>query len=337
MKNNRPLIAITAGDPAGIGPEIILSALSEPAIYKVCRPFAIGDLAVISSAKKITGSMLKLNLISDPSMGQYKAGTIDLLCLSELDFDETSWANPTIDSGKAMVEYITKATDMALNEEISAVVTCPINKKIMQIAGFDYNGHTELIAERTKTKDFVMMLAGDKLKVSLVTIHMPLKNVSDALSTESVFKTIKITGEALIKRFGIKSPKIAVAGLNPHAGESGIFGNEEKEIIIPAIEKSVKEDFKVSGPFPPDTIFYNAFNKNYDAVISMYHDQGLIPFKMVHFKDGVNTTLGIPIVRTSVDHGTAYDIAGKGKADPGSLIAAIKMAAFQAKCMQKGI
>ncbi|MFH2047679.1 MAG: 4-hydroxythreonine-4-phosphate dehydrogenase PdxA [Pseudomonadota bacterium] len=337
MKNHRPLIGITAGDPAGIGPEIILAALSHPSLYKLYRPFVIGDMAVIETAKKVINSSIELNRISNPCLGKYQTGVIDLLCISELDFNENSWAKPTIQTGKAMVEYIIKATDMALNKEISGIVTCPINKKIMQLAGFDYNGHTELIAERTGTKDFVMMMAGDKLKVSLVTIHMPLKNVSDAISIESVFTTIKITGEALIKRFGIKSPKIAVAGLNPHAGESGIFGNEENDIIIPAIEKSVKEGFNVSGPFPPDTIFYNALSTNYDAVISMYHDQGLIPFKMVHFKDGVNTTLGIPIVRTSVDHGTAYDIAGKGKADPGSLIAAIKMAAYQANCMQKGV
>ena len=337
MENYRPVIGITAGDPAGIGPEIILSALSIPALYELCRPLIIGDLGVITTAKKITGSTIELRGISDHCQAEYMPGVIDLLNLSDLDFDETSWANPTIHTGKAMVDYVIKATGMALNCEISAMVTCPINKKIMQMAGFDYNGHTELIAERTGTKDFVMMMAGDRLKISLVTIHMPLRNVSDALSTESIFTTIKITGEALIERFGIKSPKIAVAGLNPHAGESGIFGDEENNIIIPAIKKSAREGFDISGPFPPDTIFYNALNGSYDAVVCMYHDQGLIPFKMVHFTDGVNTTLGIPIIRTSVDHGTAYDIAGKGKADPGSLIAAIKMAAFQANCLKKGI
>lgn len=337
MENYRPVIGITAGDPAGIGPEIILSALSTPALYELCRPLIIGDMGVIATAKKITGSAIELKQISNHLQGRYQAGVIDLLCISDLDFDETSWANPTIQTGKAMVEYVIKATDMAFSGEISAMVTCPINKKIMQMAGFDYNGHTELIAERTETKDFVMMMAGERLKISLVTIHMPLRKVSDAISIESIFKTIKITGEALVERFGIKSPKIAVAGLNPHAGENGIFGDEENNIIIPAVEKSAKEGFDISGPFPPDTVFYNALNGAYDAVVCMYHDQGLIPFKMVHFKDGVNTTLGIPIIRTSVDHGTAYDIAGKGKADPGSLIAAIKMAAFQANCLQKGI
>ncbi len=337
MKNNKPLIGITAGDPAGIGPEIILSALSNPALYELCRPLVIGDMGVISTAKKIAGSKIDLKRVSNHSQGIYNHGVIDLLCVSELDFNETFWANPTIQTGKAMVEYVIKATDMALKGELSGIVTCPINKKIMQMAGFNYNGHTELIAERTGAKDFIMMMAGDRLKISLVTIHMPLKKVSDAISIENVFKTIKITGEALIRRFGVESPKIAVAGLNPHAGESGIFGNEENDIIMPAIEKSAKEGFNVSGPFPPDTLFYTVLNGTYDAVVCMYHDQGLIPFKMVHFADGVNTTLGIPIVRTSVDHGTAYDIAGKGNAHPGSLIAAIKMAAFQANCLQKDV
>ncbi|MBU2622279.1 MAG: 4-hydroxythreonine-4-phosphate dehydrogenase PdxA [Proteobacteria bacterium] len=335
MKNIRPIIGITAGDPAGIGPEIILSALSTPYIYELCRPLVIGDMGVLSAAKKCSGSAIKFNPVINPCEGRFEAGSIDLISLSKLDFNQKSWGNPTMQTGKAMVKYIKAATGMAINKEISGIVTCPINKKAMQMSGFDYNGHTELIAESTGTKDYVMMLAGDRLRVSLVTIHMPLSRVSESVTTENILKTIRITGEALIERFGIDSPEIAVAGLNPHAGESGIFGNEEENIIRPAIEKSACEGFRVSGPYPPDTIFYNALKGNYDAVVCMYHDQGLIPFKMIHFTDGVNTTLGIPIIRTSVDHGTAYDIAGKGKADPGSLIAAIKMAAFQAECLSR--
>lgn len=335
MNNNRPIIGITAGDPSGIGPEIILAALGTPYLYELCRPLIIGDTGVLSAAKKCSGSRIKLNPVTNPSEGKFKAGLIDLISLSELDFNEKSWGNPTIQTGKAMVEYIKAATGMAMNNEISGIVTCPINKKVMQMSGFAYNGHTELIAECTGTKDYVMMLAGDRLRVSLVTIHMPLSRVSGSITTENISKTIRITGEALFERFGIDSPEIAVAGLNPHAGESGIFGNEEENIIRPAIEKSAEEGFNVSGPYPPDTIFYHALKGNYDAVVCMYHDQGLIPFKMIHFNDGVNTTLGIPIIRTSVDHGTAYDIAGKGKADPGSLIAAIKMAALQAECFRK--
>jgi len=335
MKDNRPVIAITAGDPAGIGPEIILSALSDHGLYHLCKPLVVGDIGVFAAAKKITGSALNLKSVSSPSKGSYSPGSIDILSVSGLAADEISWGNPTVRTGRAMVEYVIAATDMAINKEIAAVVTCPINKKAMNMAGFHYNGHTELIAERTGTKDFVMMLAGDRLRVSLVTIHIPLSGVSNSISTENILKTIRITGKGLYEKFGIDFPVIAVAGLNPHAGESGIFGDEEERIIRPALEISAKEGYNVSGPYPPDTLFYNALKGNYDAVVCMYHDQGLIPFKIVHFTDGVNTTLGIPIIRTSVDHGTAYDIAGKGKADPGSLISAIKMAVSQACCLNK--
>jgi len=337
MKNNRPVIGITAGDPAGIGPEIILSALSDSVIYQLCKPLVVGDIGVFTAAKKCTRSTLNLKSVSTPSEGSYRPGSIDILSVSGLASDEISWGNPTVQTGRAMVEYVIAATDMAIKKEIAAVVTCPINKKTMNMAGFYYKGHTDLIAERTGARDFVMMLAGDRLRVSLVTIHIPLSGVSNSISTENILKTIRITGKGLYKKFGIDSPVIAVAGLNPHAGESGIFGDEEERIIRPALEISAKEGYNVSGPYPPDTIFYNALKGNYDAVVCMYHDQGLIPFKIIHFTDGVNTTLGIPIIRTSVDHGTAYDIAGKGKADPGSLIAAIKMAAFQVSCLNKRI
>jgi 4-hydroxythreonine-4-phosphate dehydrogenase len=205
----------------------------------------------------------------------------------------------------------------------------------MQLSGFQYSGHTELLAERTKSNEFAMMLAGDRLRVVLVTIHVPLRDVPVILSRQKIVKTIKLAWQALNERFGIKSPRIAVSGLNPHAGEGGMFGDEEKNIIAPAIHDAGNQGFYASGPFPPDTIFYHAANKRYDAVISMYHDQGLIPFKLIHFNNGVNTTLGLPIIRTSVDHGTAYDIAGTGIADPGSLIAAINMAAQQAVFARK--
>ena len=203
------------------------------------------------------------------------------------------------------------------------------------MAGYTFPGHTELFASKTKCNDFVMMLAGKKLRVVLVTIHIPLKDVPSVLSIEKILKTIRITGKSLIKRFGFTNPRIAVAGLNPHAGEAGMFGNEEEKIIAPAIDIAKKEGFNVSGPHPPDTVFYHASKGHYHAVVCMYHDQGLIPFKMMHFTDGVNTTLGLPISRTSVDHGTAYDITGTGQADPGSLIEAIKLAATHSKHMLK--
>jgi len=330
MSDLRPIVGITMGDPVGIGPEIVFLALGSPSLYNVCRPLVLGDLQILQTAKKTTGSTVRLESVDDPDSGGYANGCIDVLNLSNLDPDKIAWGKPTVLSGRAMVDYITAGIDMATCGQIAAVVTCPINKKAMQKAGFSYHGHTELLAERTQSHDFAMMLAGSKLRVVLVTIHTALKNVPAILSGEIILQKIRLTGRSLYTRFGIEHPRIAVAALNPHAGEEGLFGDEEETIIRPAIELARTEGFDVSGPFPPDTIFYQTIKGHYDAVVCMYHDQGLIPFKMIHFTDGVNTTLGLPIIRTSVDHGTAYEIAGSGKADPGSLIAAIDMAAKQA-------
>jgi 4-hydroxythreonine-4-phosphate dehydrogenase len=330
MPDTRPIIGITMGDPAGIGPEIILLSLCKADIYKVCRPFVIGDLKVLTAAKQCVQSHLHIKALKDPDKGIYKLGTIEVLNLSEIVPEPLFWGHPTVETGSAMVNYIESASDLAAQGRIAAMVTCPINKRAMQIAGCRYNGHTELLAERTNSKTFSMMLAGDRLCVVLVTIHVPLKKVPSLLSTPKVLQTIKLTWQAMHDRFGLKTPRIAVAGLNPHAGEDGMFGSEEKNIILPAIHDALNEGIDVKGPLPPDTVFYQALSGSYDAVVAMYHDQGLIPFKLLHFHDGVNVTLGLPIIRTSVDHGTAYDIAGTGKADPGSLIAAITMAAKQA-------
>lgn len=330
MNDHSPVIGITMGDPVGIGPEIILKALSSPLIYKICKPLVIGDSGVLKLAKKSISSALEIKDIKTPVSDIYKYGQVNVLCLSKLNEDKISWGKPTVQTGNAMIKYITTAIDMAISESIDAIVTCPVNKAAMQKAGSKFSGHTELLAERTKTDSFAMMLAGGKLRVVLVTIHIPLKNVSAELSKERIIKTIQLTWCALYYQFGFKKPRIAVAGLNPHAGEEKMFGDEEQKIISPAIDSARKKGLDISGPFPPDTVFYHATNGRYDAVVCMYHDQGLIPFKMLHFTDGVNTTLGLPIIRTSVDHGTAYDIAGTGKADPGSLIAAINMAAEHA-------
>ena len=325
------------GDPVGIGPEIVLSALINPSIYEMCRPLVIGDMERLKFVKRYIKSNLKFNAVENPKTGVYQCGCVDIVSTFKLDPGQILWAKPTALTGKAMISYITSAIDMALQGRIDAMVTCPINKQAMHMAGLFYNGHTELLAEKTKTARFAMMLAGDKLRVVLVTIHIPLKDVSRVLSKEKVLQTILITGSSLSMRFGIKNPQIAVAGLNPHAGEGGMFGDEEERIILPAVNLAKSQGLDVLGPYPPDTIFYHAKKDLYDAVVCMYHDQGLIPFKMIHFTDGVNTTLGLPIIRTSVDHGTAYDIAGKGIANPGSLTAAIKMAVEQAAFAGKTI
>jgi 4-hydroxythreonine-4-phosphate dehydrogenase len=326
----RPIIGITMGDPVGIGPEIISKALTERSVYEICRPLILGDVAAITASNQWLKTGLKICPVDTPEAGLYESGSIDVIGLSDLDYSLLKYGHPTKETGRAMVSYVTRGIDWAMKGRIHGLATCPINKLAMHMAGEDFDGHTELLAERTKTSDYVMMLAGSRLRVALVTIHLPLAQVPDKLTTESVFKTIRITDQALRNDFGLPKPKLAVAALNPHAGEEGLFGDEEAGVISPAIEKARSADMNVSGPHPPDTLFHKALEGKWDTVVCMYHDQGLIPFKMVHFSDGVNVTLGLPIVRTSVDHGTAYDIAGTGKADPGSLVAAIRMAAEHA-------
>ncbi len=330
MKHIQPIIGITLGDPVGIGPEIILQALQNTSIYDLCRPLVIGDINILKKARACTKSDLIFNAVDTPDAGIYTKGHVDVLCCSDLNPDTLTWGCPTPSTGRAMVDFITTATRMTISGKTAAIVTCPINKTALKMAGSKFPGHTEFIADQTKSKNFVMMLAGRTLRVVLVTIHIPLKEVPRSLSTEKILSTVEITQQALKERFGIRKPRIAVAGLNPHAGEDGMFGDEEKTRIIPAIKLAREKNIDASGPFPPDTVFYNASKGDVDAVVCMYHDQGLIPFKLIHFSDGVNTTLGLPIIRTSVDHGTAYDIAGTGRADPESLVAAIQMAATQA-------
>ena len=331
IMSNHPIIGVTMGDPVGIGPEVILKALSQRSLYDTCRPIVLGDVRVLTAMNQRLGTGLIIRGVSGPEAGHYEPGMIDVAALSDLDCDQLQPARPSRATGQAMVKYVTEGADWAMQGRIHGLVTCPINKMAMRTAGFDYDGHTELLAEMTRTSDYVMMLAGNRLRVALVTIHIPLARVSGELTIDAILKTIRITEEALRNSFGIKKPKLVAAALNPHAGEGGMFGDEESRIISPALCHAAKAGVDVSGPYPSDSLFYQALKGKWDAVISMYHDQGLIPFKMVHFADGVNTTLGLPIVRTSVDHGTAYDIAGKGQADPGSLVAAVRMAAHQAR------
>ncbi len=335
MKNPyRPIVGITMGDPVGIGPEILCMALDRPEIYEKVRPVVIGDAGVLEKAAAVAGSAIQPLVVKAPEQGAYAHGAMDVISASRLDSNAVIWGKPTPDTGSAMIDYINRATDLAMAKKIDAIVTCPINKAAMKLAGSEFHGHTELLAARTKTGVYAMMMAGPRLRVVLVTIHMPLAAVSDTLTPENIETVIALTDQSLKTRFGIEQPDIAVAGFNPHAGEEDMFGSEETEIIRPAVNNAAARGIRAIGPLPPDTLFYHAASGAYDAVVCMYHDQGLIPFKMIHFTDGVNTTLGLPVIRTSVDHGTAYDIAGQGKADPGSLLAAIEMAAVQALCLR---
>jgi len=329
-----PRIAITMGDPSGIGPEIIVKALPSEDISRVCRPIILGDVGLLRTVSRSIGPR-SFHVMANPRDISKRPGMVDVVPVSRLQEDSVTPGQPTREGGKAMVDYILRAVELATSGQVSAMVTCPISKELMNQAGYEFEGHTELIAHLTHTKDYVMMLAGERLRVALVTIHCPLRDVAEKINKKLIVKTVTITCHALEKDFAIKNPRVAVAALNPHAGESGLFGREDIEIIKPAVEEASNSGLSVEGPFPADTVFYHALKGRFDAVVAMYHDQGLIPLKLLHFSDAVNLTLGLPIVRTSVDHGTAYDIAGKGIADPSSLIAAIKMAAKIVKERQR--
>jgi 4-hydroxythreonine-4-phosphate dehydrogenase len=322
------------GDPAGIGPEVILKALLRDDVYQVCRPIVLGDINVLRMVSRKLGP-LSFHIIKTPSEMTGSPGLVDVISVSNLTRDSCVPGRSTVHGGKAMVDYIKKAVDLNKDGQASAMVTCPISKELMHKAGYRFDGHTELLAKLTNTKDYGMMLAGERLRVSLATIHCALKEVPQRLNKGLIVKTIRLTYRTLEEDFAIKRPHVAVAGLNPHAGEAGLFGLEDKEIIQPAVDEAKNDGLLVDGPFPADTIFYHAINGKFDAVVAMYHDQGLIPVKLLNFSDSVNITLGLPIVRTSVDHGTAYDIAGKGVADPSSLIAAIRMAVKIASARRK--
>lgn len=328
VMDKRPLIGITMGDPSGVGPELINKLFFDKDLLSICNPLVIGDAGVISEYAE---SSILINEITSLENAKFTSGTLNVLKISELEKKEYIPGKPTLSGGKAMVNYIISAVDLCCKGQIAAMVTCPLNKALMNKAGYNYQGHTQLISHLTDTEDYVMMLAGGKLRVTLVTIHCALKDVPQRINQENIIKTISITAKSLKKDFGITSPKIAVAALNPHAGEEGLFGKEEEIIIRPAVEKAIENGLNVSGPLPADTLYPKAVSGEFDVVVNMYHDQGLIPLKLLHFSDGVNVTLGLPIIRTSVDHGTAYDIAGKGIADHRSLRAAVIMAVEMAE------
>jgi len=316
-------IAITMGDAAGVGPEIIARALYCAEIRGFCAPLVIGSRIVMQEAIDLLKSPLKLRLIKSPEETVSDIESIELIDMEAPEGFEKGKA--TVKNGKACVIYIKKAVELALNKKVDGIVTAPISKEALKMAGMKWHGHTEMLAELTDTKDYAMMLVGEPLKVILATIHTPLRSVPDMITKERVLKTIRLAKKAC-DMLGIENPRIAVAGLNPHAGEAGIFGSEESNAIIPAIEDAKKLGIPVTGPYPPDTVFNKAYNGEIDIVVCMYHDQGLIPLKMIAFDRGVNVTVGLPIIRTSPDHGTAYDIAWKGIANPSSMLEAIKMA-----------
>lgn len=317
-------IAVTMGDPAGIGPEIILRALSQSSVIRdFCIPIVIGDRIVMEEAVRLPDLSVKLNIIGTPEEAKGTPGAIDMIDLAALSSFEKKI--PTAEGGRASAAYIRKAVELAVSKQVDAIVTAPISKEALKMADLHWPGHTEMLAELTGTRDYAMMLAGGPLRVILVTIHTSLRSVPELVTKEKVLQTIRLAKKAC-SMLAIEHPRIAVAGLNPHAGESGIFGDEETREIVPAIEAAKAEGISAAGPFPPDTVFIKAYKGEVDIVVCMYHDQGLVPLKMIAFDKGVNVTVGLPIIRTSPDHGTAYDIAWSGKADPSSMIEALKLA-----------
>jgi 4-phospho-D-threonate 3-dehydrogenase / 4-phospho-D-erythronate 3-dehydrogenase len=325
----KPIVAVTMGDPAGVGPEVVLKALSHPAVERACRIVILGDRGVLERTQKKLGSEVELALHKPGSPWPRANRTLD--SLTALSTAECRPGHPSRACGEAVYRYVTEAARLALAGSVDAIATAPLNKKVLQMAGHHYPGHTELLAEIAGVPECRMMLIGSKLKVVLVTVHLPLMRVSRELTSGKIRATLELTDQALRRYFSRARPKLAVAALNPHAGEEGIFGHEERKIILPAVEQARKRGIRAFGPFAADSLFYQAARGDYDAVVCMYHDQGLIPLKLLHFIGGVALTLGLPFVRTSVDHGTAYDIAGKNKADETSMKEAILLAARLAR------
>ena len=331
---NRPIIAVTMGDPAGIGPEIILKALADPAVKKAARPVILGDWGVLqrTRAGRRSWATLRCWQPGQPLRAMLDDPRVTPVCsLSRLSPRDSRPGRRSKAGGHGAFRYICVAARLALSKVADAIATAPISKSSLIDAGHNYPGHTELLAELSRTEECRMMLIGAKLRVVPVTGHIPFTQVARRLNRANIQATMELAERGLRGLFGIARPRIAVAALNPHAGEAGIFGNEEIDVIAPAVRQARRRGMAVSGPLPADSLFYQAARGDYDAVICMYHDQGLIPLKLHHFFGGVALTLGPPFIRTSVDHGTAFDIAGSGKADETSMKEAILLAAQLAR------
>ena len=326
-----PVIGITMGDPTGIGPEIIVKALSTREPFETCRPVVFGDRGVLERAVNQLDFLTTIELIEKIPEEGYLPQKIFLLPFSQMEVASLHFGKPDTKCGEAMVKYVEEAVKRVRRGQLDAITTCPINKQAINAAGYPFSGHTELLAHLTQSSSVAMMFLGSRWKVVFVTTHIPLKDVSKWISANRVLSTIRITDGGLKEYFGITHPKIAVLGLNPHCGEDGLLGEEEETAIIPAVAEARSQGIEAEGPFPADSFFKFTGHTRFDAVISMYHDQGLIPVKMVDFDEAVNLTLGLPFVRTSVGHGTAYDIAGKGLANPANLVKALLVASKLSK------
>ena len=342
MSNDRrPVLGISVGDPGGIGPEITAKALNEKKIYELSRPVAVGDFRVMEDVLRFTDLKLTLNPIDKTQDARGVHGIMDILDLKNMPLDCLRYKEVTAEQGRASFEYVAKVIELAMDGTIDGTVTGPINKAAIHAAGHRYAGHTEIYATLTDTRDYAMMLTHGNFRVSHVSTHVSLREACDRVKTDRVLRVIDLTWDAL-QTFGVSKPRVGVAGLNPHCGEGGMFGQEDDAEILPAVESAHRKGYDVEGPIPADTVFSKMKGGMYDAVVVMYHDQGHIPMKFLGFQydektgqwgemSGVNITLGLPIVRTSVDHGTAFGKAGEGRANPQSMIEAIQLGAKLSK------
>lgn len=332
---DRPIIGITMGDPASIGPEITIKTLNHKELYEKCRPIVIGDSVMLEQAKRIVGlDGIIINSVNRVKDAKFEAGTIDVLNMGLVDLDKISMGEVSSIAGEAAFQYVKKVIDLALKREVDATVTNAINKEAINLAGHNYSGHTEIYAEMTGTSKYTMMLVHKDLRVVHVSTHVSLLEACRRVKKDHIIEVIELANKAC-KSMGIPNPSIGVAGLNPHSGENGLFGREEIDEIKPAVDEAIKRGIQAQGPLAPDSIFPKARGGFYDVVVAMYHDQGHIPLKVLGFVyskeqnkweavEGVNITLGLPIIRTSVDHGTAFDQVGKGTASENSLVNAIE-------------
>jgi 4-hydroxythreonine-4-phosphate dehydrogenase len=325
----KPILAVTLGDAAGSGPELITKAFADPEIRRVCRPIVVGDAGVVRAALAITGAPSRVRVIGQAAEAADDASTIDTIDLGNLDAAALVRGQVSATTGQAAYESIKRAVELTQEKETAAVVTSAINKAALHAAGHKYDGHTELLAELCGKPKVTMMLVAGKLRVCHVSTHVSLREAIERVKPERILAVVKLAHEG-VRQIGVEQPHIAIAGLNPHAGEGGLFGDEEKTFITPAIEEANRQGFRVSGPYAGDTVFFRTLQGEFDCAIAMYHDQGHVAAKMLGIWQGVNVTLGLPIIRTSVEHGTDFTNAGKGTGDPRSLVQALKLAAVMA-------
>ncbi len=330
-----PRIAITLGDPLGIGPEVVVKALSDARVYSDCRPFVVGNAEWIKRSVARFAPSLSVRPIAVPPPAVSIPDTLDVLDMGGPDLSGLEYGTPDPRAAASALAALTQATRMALDGAIDGITTGPIHKGRMRQVGFAFPGHTEFFADAAGAKSFGMMMVGGGLKITLATIHVALRDVVH-IKKQTVLDAICLTHRAMRQDFGVPDPKIAVAALNPHGGEGGLFGDEEGREVAPAVSAAKNLGIHATGPHPADTLFYHLKAGRFDAAVALYHDQALIPIKLLAFGDAVNVTLGLPFVRTSVDHGTAYDIAGRGAADAGSLKTALALAAQMARHRASG-